>query len=168
MYLQNCIIAPRSHLVLVMMTTYLRKTMLSAIFARAKKASVSSWVSNTKLSHTVFVIRPPPRSILDLRKGRTDPVICHKNTRSICWWQVPVPVLLSTISRRTKPKEDTSWTSRQGQATLTRSGPAAELFEGNLSQMISRSCSRRDSDLPKRWSVSMMGSKALAAAAISC
>ena len=165
MYPQNCIIAPRSHLVLVMMTTYLRKTMLSAIFARAKKASVSSWVSNTKLSHTVFVIRPPPRSILDLREGRTDPVICHTNTRSIFWRQVPV--LLSTISRRTKPKDDTSWTSRQGQATLTRSGPAAELFEGNLSQMISRSCGRRDSDLPKRWSVSMMGSKALAAAATS-
>ena len=153
-------------IMILIMTTDLWNTMLSPILTRAKKASASSWVSKTKLSHTILVIRPPRRDIFDSSAGRRGPIICHTNTRSICCRQVSA--LLSTISRSKKPKVDTSWTSWQGHAILTWSGPAEVLLEGNLSQIMSRSCSRWYSDLSNTWRISIIGSKAFSAVANPC
>ena len=69
--------------------------------------------------HVLFT-SPPGRNILDLRAGKMGPLIIRMLIVSTCWTQVPV--LLSTFSRSSKPKGDTSWTSWQGHVILTWSG----------------------------------------------
>ena len=87
-------------MMMVMMATKLWTLILtSAILIRARKASTSSRLWNSKSKDLIFVIRAPGRVILDLRAGRTGLVIIynHMDIRSTCWWQVSA--LFSTMSR---------------------------------------------------------------------